>query len=138
MGKVWEDEGALQGDPRRTGCARLRQTAAGTLGPGHKMAAVPLGFWVREPGPGVRCSRLGRRRQLRSSQSWRGGQAEERGKTDIRKLEERKEGRVYGGQPRGSGGLRAKGKAGVVYCSGAGGQATELPGKLAELKASAR
>ncbi|XP_070231687.1 serine/threonine-protein phosphatase 2B catalytic subunit gamma isoform isoform X3 [Bos mutus] len=72
------------------------------------MAAVPLGFWVREPGPGVRCSRPGRRRQLRSSQSWRGGQAEERGKTDIRKLEERKEGRVYGGQPRGSGGLRAK------------------------------
>ena len=86
----------------------------------------------------VRCSRPGRRRQLRSSQSWRGGQAEERGKTDIRKLEERKEGRVYGGQPRGSGGLRAKGKAGVVYCPGAGGQATELPGKLAELKASAR
>ncbi|XP_027405658.1 serine/threonine-protein phosphatase 2B catalytic subunit gamma isoform isoform X3 [Bos indicus] len=72
------------------------------------MAAVPLGLWVREPGPGVRCSRPGRRRQLRSSQSWRGGQAEERGKTDIRKLEERKEGRVYEGQPRGSGGLRAK------------------------------
>ena len=35
-------------------------------------------------------------------------------------------------------GLRAKGKAGVVYCPGAGGQATELPGKLAELKASER
>lgn len=104
MGKVWEDEGALQGDPRRTGCARLRQTAAGTLGPGHKMAAVPLGLWVRDPGPGVRCSRPGRRRQLRSSQICRGGQAEERGKTDFRKLEERKERRVYGGRRRGSGG----------------------------------
>lgn len=104
MGKVWEDEGALQGDPRRTGCARLRQTAAGTLGPGHKMAAAPLGLWVRDPGPGVRCPRPGRRRQLRSSQSCRGGQAEERGKTDFRKVEERKERRVYGGRRRGSGG----------------------------------
>lgn len=35
-------------------------------------------------------------------------------------------------------GLRANGEAEVVYCPGAGGQATKLPGQLAELKASAR
>lgn len=54
VGKVWEDKGSLQGGPKRTGGALLRREAAGSLGPGHKMAAAPLGLLVQDRGAAVR------------------------------------------------------------------------------------
>ena len=69
-----------------------------SFGPSHKMAAAPLGPSVRDRGAGGRCSRPRRRRQPRTQ--GQGGQARGEGKTDCRKLEDRKEERVSAGRPR--------------------------------------
>ena len=121
MGKVWEGKGSLQGGPKRTGGALLRREAAGSLGPGHKMAAAPLGLLVQDRGAAVRCSRPGRRRQPRRSQLQEGqaekgkplSEAEAEGSARARRAAARAES------------LRAKGKAGVADCPGVGGQAAE-------------
>ena len=85
---------------------------------------------IGAPGPGGAGSRgavgaAGEGRQSRQGRqpfgSWRRG---------------RKRACTEGG--RADRGLRAKGKAGLVYCPAAAGQAAARPGPLAELKAAAR
>lgn len=133
MGKVWEDKGSLQGDPKRTGDALLRREAAGSLGPGHKMAAAPLGLLVQDRGAAVRCSRPGRRRQPRRSQLQE-GQAEKGTLLSEAKAEGSARARRAAARAES---LRAKGKAGVADCPGVGGQAAE-PAEAAGPRAGPR
>lgn len=133
MGKVWEDKGSLQGGPKRTGGALLRREAAGSLGPGHKMAAAPLGLLVQDRGAAVRCSRPGRRMQPRRSQLQE-GQAEKGTLLSEAKAEGSARARRAAARAES---LRAKGKAGVADCPGVGGQAAE-PAEAAGPRAGPR
>lgn len=67
VGKVWEDKGSRQGAPkvRVTAGSRLHRAAAGSLRPGHKMAAASPRLSVQDPGAGVRCCGSGRRQAAR-------------------------------------------------------------------------
>lgn len=127
--------------------AQVHRAAAGSFGPSHKMAAAPLGPSVRDRGAGGRCSRPRRRRQPRTQ--GQGGQARE-GKTDCRKLEDRKEERVSAGRPRTlkssrrrvkpgrglSGGGRSGGSAPPPHRGGDGG--ARAAGKSGGRRAGAR
>lgn len=118
------------------GGAQVHRAAAGSFGPSHKMAAAPLGPSVRDRGAGGRCSRPRRRRQPRTQ--GQGGQARE-GKTDCRKLEDRKEERVSAGRPRTLKSSRRRVKPGRGLSGGgrSGGSAGQYNGAARPLRTAA-